>query len=90
MSTSEPVVRPADDRVEFRCRYPENCNCCTPNKKTFDFVVTALRVVERRRDELKAENQRFRSALEAIRDGQDLLAHRYPQEYAARALEPRP
>lgn len=62
----EEQIVAEDDGLGFRCRYPNNCNCCPPNKRAFDFVVTGLSVVERRRDELKFQLAELRAEVDRI------------------------
>jgi len=57
-----------DEQVGFRCKFPNNCDCCPQNKRAYDFIVTGLSVVERRRDELKGERDQLRMRLEMIRE----------------------
>lgn len=57
-----------EKEVGFRCRFPNHCDCCPHNRSRYDFVVTALGVVERRRDELKDEVTRLRAAIQRVND----------------------
>lgn len=71
------IDRTPEVQIGFRCKFPNNCDCCPPNKKSFDFILAGLRVVERRRDDLKEENARLRNTVEDLKRELDVWKQNY-------------
>jgi hypothetical protein len=91
-SVGVPTMSATEERITFRCLYPDNCNCCPPNVEAFRAVKADAERMQREHTEDLDRMERAAEALEKhIAENARLkaeLADMTSKAFAALALVP--